>query len=355
MRISSTPSEDANDIEWLANHQALRRAVRPFGASITRQSLWQLANSFLGFLVLWAAMYLALGVSYWLTLALAVPAAGFVVRIFIIQHDCGHGSFFRSARANKIAGRVCSLVTMTPFQNWRHQHTTHHRISNNLDRRTGGPDMFAETHTTAEYWQMSPRERLLYRVSRHPLVCHVLVPPLVFMVLYRTPFDTPPGCQRERRSVLLTNAALAMMFGGLAYGLGFKTLLMVHLPIIALAAIAGIWLFAVQHRFDETHWYREEDWNFATAALTGTSWLRLPKILQWFSGNIGLHHVHHLHPKIPNYRLQACLEALPELQQARCLSLRQALGASRYWLWDEVRGRMVRFNESEATMEPVPS
>lgn len=323
----------------------LRRLIRPFESAVPARALRQMATSFPPFLALWAAMYASLDISYWLTLALAFPAAGFVVRIFIIQHDCGHGSFFRSRRANTIVGRMCIPFTVTPFQSWRVQHAAHHRTSNNLDQRTGGPDIFAETHTTEEYWRLSRMERLFYRFSRHPLVCHILVPPFVFLVLYRTPFDTPRECTRERRSVQLTNLALLATFGALGYGLGFKAVALVHLPIMSIAAVAGIWLFAVQHRFEGTRWYRQQEWDRVAASLSGTSWLRLPRVLQWFSGNIGLHHLHHISPLIANYRLEECLQAHPVLQNVPTLSLRQALNASRFWLWDEERQQMVGFRE----------
>jgi omega-6 fatty acid desaturase (delta-12 desaturase) len=324
---------------------AIRRMIQPFETAIPRRSAWQLATSVLPLIGLYAAMYASLDLSYWLTLALAVPAAGFTVRTFIVQHDCGHGSFLGSRRANTWVGRLCILFTLTPYENWRAQHAVHHRISNNLDRRTGGADMFAETQTASEYRQMSRLARLGYRVGRHPLICHILLPPLVFIVLYRLPFDTPRHWKRERRSVLLTNVVLIGMFGLLGWWLGFKAVALVHVPVIALAAIAGIWLFAVQHRFDQTQWYREQDWSPVGAALGGTSWLRLPKVLQWFSGSIGLHHLHHLSPRVANYRLQECMEANPELQGCRSLSLREALGASRYWLWDEDRHKMISFRE----------
>ncbi len=305
----------------------------------------QLASSVLPFLALCAAMYATLAVSFWLTLALALPAAGFLVRIFIIQHDCGHGAFFHSRAANDWVGRLCSLATLTPYANWRRQHAAHHANWNNLDRRESGSDIYSACLTVHEYRQLSPARRLLYRLVRHPSIALIALPPLVFLLLYRLPFDTPPHWRRERLSVHATNLALAAIIVGLGLVVGFGAMAMVQLPIMVFAAIVGVWLFSVQHRFEAAHWFANADWSPGGASLRGTSCLRLPAILQWFTGNIGFHHVHHLNPRIPNYRLAACHAASPHLRQAPTLTLRDALKGSGLWLWDEVQGRMVRFRD----------
>jgi omega-6 fatty acid desaturase (delta-12 desaturase) len=291
-------------------------------------------------------MYATAGISTWLTLALAIPAAGFVVRVFIIQHDCGHGSFFRSRRGNEALGWVCSVITFTPFANWRRQHANHHAVWNNLDRRADGADIYSTCATVTEYQAMSPFRQRLYRAMRHPVVALILIPPLVFIVLYRLPFDTPVSWRRERLSVYATNAALAAILVALAVIFGVWTVVLVHLPIMVVASIVGVWLFAVQHKFDDALWARQEGWDTTSAALHGSSYLRLPRLLQWFTGNIGFHHLHHLAPRMPNYRLSECHRACPEISgQARKLSLWEALRAPGYALWDEARGRMVRFAE----------
>ena len=324
----------------------LRAKVAEFQRPILAHSLTQMATSFGGFIGLCAAMYLTLDLSYWLTLALGVVAAGFLVRIFIIQHDCGHGSFFRSRRANDVLGRVCSLFTLTPYSAWRKGHAIHHGVWNDLDRRTGGIDFYSSCLTVAEYRALRPRDRLVYRVTRHPIVANLILPPLVFLVIYRTSYGTPKSWLRERRDVQATNVALGAAAVGLGLLLGFGPVALVQLPVVAFAAIIGVWLFSVQHRFEDTHWASDGQWNFAQAALQGSSYLRLPRVLQWFTGNIGFHHVHHLSPRIPNYRLQDCVQTIDDLKDAPSLTLWTGLKAMWFVLWDEERGRMVTFADA---------
>lgn len=291
-----------------------------------------------------AAMYLSLKLSVWLTLVFAVPMAGLIVRIFIIQHDCGHNSLFRSHSLNSIVGFICSLITITPFAYWRRLHARHHGNWNNLDGRGIPADFFSDCITVSEYTAMSRTKKRLYRLSHHPLLVHFLLPPIIFILLYRLPFDTPPSCRRERVSVYALNAAIVGIFATLVMVFGVTSVVLVQLPAIVLAAIIGIWLFSVQHRFEDAQWVRKEDWNFVQASLCGTSYLSLPSVLRWFSGNIGLHHVHHLRPGIPNYRLQACHNECPAVTAAvTVLTLREALKAPVYALWDENLSCMVPF------------
>ena len=322
---------------------SLLAAIAPFQSASLPRSLAQLAGNLVAYLVLLAAMYGALHVSVWLTLALAVPTAGFVVRLFIVQHDCGHGSFFRSRRANAAAGFLCSLATFTPYASWRRQHAGHHAVWNNLDQRHSGADIYSTCLTVAEYARLGPWRQRLHRAARHPLVAQLLLPPLVFLVLFRVPFDMPRTWTRERRSVHLTNVALAAMLAGLVFAFGPRAVMLVQLPVMVLASIAGVWLFSVQHRFEDALWAHQADWTALDASLHGSSLLRLPRWLQWFTGNIGFHHVHHLAPRVPNYRLQACHEAAPALAAVTTLSFRQALRAPSFALWDDKLGRMVPF------------
>jgi omega-6 fatty acid desaturase (delta-12 desaturase) len=322
---------------------SVRTALRDFQFSSPIKSLGQIADSFVPLLGLWALMYASLSWSYWITLALAIPAAGCVVRIFIIQHDCGHGSFFQSRQTNELVGSLCSILTLTPYLHWRRQHAGHHANWNNLDRRESGADIYSSCLTTEEYRALSPWKRASYRLVRHPLVSLILLPPFIFFLLYRVPFDTPASWRKERRSVYLTNLAIAGVFGGLGLALGFEAVLLVQLPISVLASTAGVWLFSVQHRFEHTSWARKEDWTYDDASLYGSSYLRLPRLLQWFTGNIGFHHVHHLNPRIPNYRMQECHVRVPALHRAPSLSLWTALRSARYTLWDEVQGKMIPF------------
>jgi omega-6 fatty acid desaturase (delta-12 desaturase) len=307
----------------------------------------QLAVSIASFLFFWAASYLSLEISLALALALALPAAGFMVRLFIIQHDCGHGAFFRTARANSIAGMVCSLFTLTPFHNWRRQHSGHHGQWNNLDRRSG-LDMYSDCLTLREYRLLSRQHRFIYRLLRHPIVAHLIIPPLVFLLLYRMPFDTPREWRRERHSVHGTNIAIAAVIAGLGCLIGFVPLAMVEITIVAIAAIAGVWLFGLQHKFEGAAWASQDEWDFTAASLNGTSCLRLPALLQWFTGNIGFHHIHHLNPRVPNYRLQEAFEAIPELRPATILDLPGGLRAVRYVLWDEDQAKLIRFRDVAA-------
>ncbi len=324
--------------------QKLLANLAKFQGPSAWHSVLQFASTALAYTVAVAAMYAALKVSVWLAVAMSIPAAGLVVRLFIIQHDCGHGSYFRSPQANEIVGWLCSIVTFTPYSNWRRQHAGHHAVWNNLDARHGGLDIYSACLTLQEYLDLPARRRWLYRVTRHPAVAQLILPPFVFLLLFRVPFDAPRTWRKERRGVHFTNLALAMMFSGLAILLGWKQVLLVQLPVMAFASIAGVSLFCVQHRFEESEWFRQEHWTPLKAALNGSSYLKLPRALQWFTGNIGFHHVHHLMPRVPNYRLQACHEALLALgANVRTLTLTTALRAPSFALWDETRGRMVPF------------
>jgi len=329
-----------------SSDSALRRAAGAFARPIPWQSALQLFTSFGPFLAGCAAMYLIFPVSTLLTLALSLPTGALLVRIFIVQHDCGHGSFFASRSANTMVGWLCSLITFTPYANWGRQHAAHHANWNNLDRRSAGSDIYSACLTVREYLALTPGRRFLYRLPRHPLIANILLPPLVFMLLYRVPFDTPRDWTRERWSVHLTNAALAVLFGTLVVLLGWREVLLVHLPVMVVASILGVWLFSLQHRFETSRWLNHGDWSFVEAALEGSSYFRLPKVLHWLTGNIGFHHVHHLNPRVPNYRLSACHEAVQELRPVRSLSLWGGLRAPLLTLWDEQRGRLVRFADA---------
>ncbi|GGF48250.1 fatty acid desaturase [Aliidongia dinghuensis] len=336
-----TPNDPSGD-----ERDALRRSTRAFERPTLGRSLWQMANSFLPFLATCALMYWTLTFSPLLTAALGVAAAGFLVRIFIIQHDCGHGSFFRSRAANNAVGTLCSLVTFTPYLMWRRQHAGHHSHWNNLDRRLSGTDIYSGCLTLAEYQALPGTQRRLYRVMQHPVVSWLVLPPLVFTLLYRLPFDAPRSWRRERWAVQLTNLALLALYLGLGFALGFRTVLLVQGPVLALGAIVGVWLFSVQHRFEDALWTRQPAWHPVSASIEGSSYLELPALLQWFTGNIGFHHVHHLNPRIPNYRLEACHDATPALQTAFVMKPWHALKSWRAALWDEGTARMVPIPKS---------
>ncbi len=325
----------------------IRRAAAGFARPCRNSAVLQIVTSFGPFLAGCVTMYLVYPVTPWLTLALAVPTGALLLRVFIIQHDCGHGSFFASRRANVAVGRLCSLITMTPFANWSRQHGLHHGDWNNLDRSDSGADIYSACLTVRDYLALSPRRRLLYRLPRDPLVANLLLPPLVFLLLYRVPFDTPRAWRNERRSIHLTNLALLAMFATLVVLLGWHEVLLVHLSVMAVASVLGVWLFSVQHRFDSAHWTSRAHWRFVDAALAGSSWLRLPRMLHWLTGNIGFHHVHHLDPRVPSYRLAAAHASMQSMRATPPLGLGRALAAPWLTLWDESAGRLVGFRAAE--------
>jgi omega-6 fatty acid desaturase (delta-12 desaturase) len=330
-----------------SDRRDLRTVALCFQEALPRTALSQIATTFAPLLALLAAMHVGLRLGWWPVVVLALPAAGFVVRVFALQHDCGHGSLFRSRRANDAVGRFSSLFTLTPYAHWRRQHAGHHAVWNDLDHRDRGADIYSTCTTVAEYQALGRWRRMGFRAVRHPLVAQLLLPPLIFLVLYRIPFDAPPAWRRERRGVHVTNLALAAAYGGLGLVLGFWPVMSVLLSVIVPASIAGVWLFSVQHRFEGVHWIGHAAWDPVTASLAGSSYLRLPPILRWLTGRLGFHHVHHLAPRIPNYRLEDCHDAHPAFAGAHVVTLRDALSAPRYVLWDDAGGRMVTLAEAD--------
>ena len=324
-------------------------ALSAFQAPIDGFAAWQVGSTFGLYLLLVVATYASARFSTLLTVCLSLSAPGLIVRIFMLQHDCGHNSLFRSARINHLVGLACSLATLTPFAYWRRLHARHHGSWNNLDRRGVPADFYSDCLTLAEYSALSRLRQFLYRFSHHAALIHVLLPPVVFTLLYRMPFDTPASCRAERRSVYLLNAALVVMYGALIAIFGWRTVMLVHLPAMILSAIIGIWLFSVQHRFEESQWATDENWSATGSALHGASHLALTPVLRWFTASIGVHHVHHLRPGIPNYRLQACHSACSAvIGDVATLSFATALKAPNFTLWDAAGGRMVPFPRKKA-------
>jgi len=326
-----------------ASQRALVRALSPYAKPVLARSLIQIITSFGPFLAACALTYWAASVSSWLAAALAVPTGALLVRIFIVQHDCGHGSFFASRWANDILGMACSVLTLVPYANWRRQHAGHHGNWNNLDRRESGADIYSACLTVAEYRALPRRERLVYRLTRHPAIAHLVLPTLVFTLLYRVPFDTPKAWRFERWTVWATDAAIIGLFVGMGLLLGFGRVAAVQLPMVVVASSIGVWLFALQHRFETTQWARQPEWNYVTAALNGSSYLHLPKFLQWLTGSIGFHNIHHLNPRVPNYRLEECRDAVSELRATPPISLWSGLTSMWLALWDEERRKLITF------------
>jgi omega-6 fatty acid desaturase (delta-12 desaturase) len=325
-----------------------RDALAPYARAHLGRSLLDLATSVVPYLALLVLMYLALDVSYLLVLALAIPAAGFQVRTFIDFHDCAHGSFLPSKRANAWVGAVLGLIVYTPFVSWRHSHAVHHATAGDLDRRGTGD---VQTLTVAEYREAPWRQRLAYRLFRNPLVMFGLGPTYAMVLQPRmVPRSARP---RIQRSIIATDVVLALLVGGLCWLVGWQQFLLVQIPVLLLAGAAGVWLFYVQHQFEDTYWQSAADWSYAEAALRGSSYLKLPRVLQFFSGNIGLHHVHHLSAKVPNYNLQRAHDRNPIFHDVPTLSLWDGLRAVRLKLWDEGRGRLVTFAEARAIPWPT--
>jgi omega-6 fatty acid desaturase (delta-12 desaturase) len=304
-------------------------------------SLWQAANSILPFLALWYLMYRSLAISYWLTLLLAIPTAGFMVRTFIIFHDCGHGSFFKSRRGNEIMGFITGILTLTPYYEWRHTHAVHHATAGDLDRRGTGDVL---TLTITEYKALPWWKKFAYRTMRSPLIMFTIGSFLVFTVAHR--FWHPGTGKREKWSVIWTNLALLGIAIAMSLTIGWKAFVLVEAPVIFIATAVGVWLFYVQHNFDRTYWERHEKWDFFKAGISGSSFYKLPGILQWFTGNIGFHHIHHISPKIPNYKLPQCYKENPVFH-IQPLTILTSLRSLRYRLWDEERKMLVGFRRSE--------
>ena len=338
----STPPQPPTDSpdEALAGRSWQRAAARYRASSIGRGVI-QLCTTLLPLAALLIAMYWSLDLSYLLTLALSVPTAGFLVRTFIIMHDCSHGSFMPSRRANEVIGFITGVLTFTPFAQWRRDHALHHASSGDLDRRGHGDIL---TLTVEEYLARDWWGRLKYRLYRNPLVLFGLGP-LYLLVSQR--WRSPAGSATKRKqftSVQATNAAILLGIIGFSIIIGLKELVMIYTPVFLIAAAAGIWLFYVQHQFEDTYWEGHATWEYASAAMEGSSYYKLPRVLEWMTGSIGLHHLHHADPRIPNYNLRRCHDENAEFQHATQITLRGSLRSASLRLWDAERGRLVGFS-----------
>lgn len=320
-----------------------QQSVKKFHTSDLRRSLWQMLNSIAPYFILSYLAYRSLQISYVLTLVLCFFAALFVVRIFIIFHDCGHGSFFKSRKANDFVGVITGILTFTPYFAWRHSHAVHHATAGDLDHRGIG-DVWTLTYD--EYQQMPRWKRIAYRMYRNPFIIFIIGPSLEFVIFNRLPGANNSDKPRDKRSVMWTNLALLGIVLFFSFTIGLKNYLLVQLPIIAIASSIGVWLFYVQHQYENVYWERHENWDFASAALYGSSFYKLPKVMQWFTGNIGFHHIHHLSPKIPNYKLEDCHNDNPIFTELEPLTLRTSLKSIRVRLWDEDRHKMIGYHKA---------
>ena len=310
------------------------------------RSTWQATTSILLFVLMWYVMYCSLTISYWFTLLLALPTAGFMMRIFIIFHDCGHGSYFKSQKANDTVGIITGILTLTPYYHWRWEHAVHHATAGDLDRRGIGDVL---TLTVEEYLALPWYKRFGYRIMRNPYILFTVGSFLVFSVTHR--FWRPGIGRRERDSVIWTNLALAAILGTLWFLIGWQAILLVEVPVLFVACSVGVWLFYVQHNFDGAYWQRHDKWEYFKAGLDGASFYKLPVVLQWFTGNIGFHHIHHLSPKIPNYKLEQAFNE-NKLFQIKPVTIWISLKSLTYRLWDEKRQKLVGFNVLRSYRKP---
>lgn len=307
---------------------------------------WQILNSIGSYFALWILMYFSLSISWWLTIPLAVLAGAILVRVFIIFHDCGHGSFFKSGVANDLWGFVTGVLTFTPYYHWRWEHSIHHASAGNLDRRGMG-DIW--TLTVEEYLRASHWKKFSYRLARNPFILFFIAPLVIFLIRQR--FPLPDAKPREKTSVRIMNASLLAFAVALIAIFGLLPWLIIQLIVLSVAGAAGVWLFYVQHQFENTYWERGEDWDYTTAAMQGSSFYKLPRILQWFSGNIGYHHIHHLSARIPNYNLEKCHRSHPRFSEVPPLGLRQSLTSLKFRLWDEESGKLIGFGQLRKLMQ----
>lgn len=317
---------------------AWRAILSKYQKPSTWRAVWQIIDTFVPYAGLWYLMHVCMAVSWWLVIPLAGLAGAFLVRVFIIFHDCGHGDFFKSKIANDAVGFITGILTFTPYNHWRWEHALHHSSAGDLDRRGTG-DVW--TLTVQEYLKSSRWKRFAYRLARNPVVLFGIAPLFLFLVRHRWP--SSKAGKRERRSVHATNLAILAMGAALSLVFGIKAYLLIQLILVMVAGSAGVWLFYVQHQFEGVYWERNDNWSYMTAALKGSSFYKLPRILQWFSGNIGFHHIHHLNSRIPNYNLERCHRDNPLFQQVKPITFFSSFKSITFRLWDEKLKKLVGF------------
>ncbi|MFD0695177.1 fatty acid desaturase [Paenibacillus sp. GCM10027628] len=317
-----------------------RSDVAPYERPHMKHSVWQIINTLVPFFLLWYFAYLSLSISFWLTLPLTIVAGGFLVRIFIIFHDCCHKSFFKNKLANEILGTITGILTFCPYHQWRYTHSVHHASSGNLDRRGVG-DIW--TLTVDEYLSSSLPRRLYYRLYRNPAVMFLIGPIYIFLIDYR--FNRKQAGAKERVNTYITNLSIAGAAALLCWAIGWQSFLLVHGPIFFVSGMAGIWLFYVQHQFEETYYENEEEWDYVKAAMHGSSFYKLPRILHWITGNIGFHHIHHLSPRVPNYYLEKVHNKNEVLRDVQTITLWTSLQSLKFQIWNEETKKFVGFKD----------
>ena len=331
--MESSKNNNTNDRSW-------QKVIMKYNQPDLRKSIWQICNSVIPYFILWYLMVKSLHISYLITLFLTLIASGLLVRIFIIFHDCGHGSFFKSKKVNNIVGIICGILAYTPYYKWHSQHSGHHATTVNLDKRGIG-DVW--TMTVNEYLDSSKWKRFFYRSFRNPFIMFTLGP--LYMIIVQNRFSKKSMTPKERRNVYFTNIVLSLMAMGMILLIGLKAYLLIQIPLIVISHAIGLWLFYIQHQFEDVSWDRTTSWDYKTAAIEGSSFLKLPAILQWFTGNIGFHHVHHLSPRIPNYNLARCQYENDLFKDVKPITLFSTFKALNLSLWDEANGQLIRFRK----------
>jgi len=319
---------------------SLKKNVAPYEKTDTKSSIKQIINTLGPLVLFWYAAFLSLSISYWLAFPFILLSSGFLVRTFIICHDCTHQSFFKSRLANDIIGTITGILTLIPYQQWKNSHSIHHATSSNLDKRGTG-DMWLLT--VDEYTKSSWTRRFAYRFYRNPVTMLVLGPIGVFLIQYR--MNAKGARRKEKINTYITNISLVVLYGLLIWAIGWQAFLLIQGPMFMISGMLGIWLFYVQHQFEDSYFENNDEWSYLKAAVEGSSYYKLPKVLQWITGNIGFHHVHHLSPKIPNYNLEKAHNAVPPLQMATTITLKTSFKSLNHRLWDENSKTFVGFNQ----------
>ena len=338
---TNTHQLSATEITW-------QKIVLKYVHPDLKKSIWQICNSVIPYLILWFLMYKSLSYSYFLTILLAVIASGFLVRIFIIYHDCGHGSFFISGKANRIIGKIMGILTFTPYNFWHNQHRKHHNTSGNLDKRGVG-DIW--TMTVEEYLNSSKMNRFIYSAFRNPFIMFTIGP--LFVIFSKNRFSKKSMLKKEKLNIYFTNIVILISVILISALIGFKAYLLIQFPIIFIAHIFGIWLFYIQHQFEEVSWEREDKWDYQIAAFRGSSFLKLPVVLQWFTGNIGFHHVHHLSPRIANYNLEACHYENDIFKNIKPVTILKTFRVLSLGLWDEAERKLISFKKLRVSLREL--
>lgn len=334
--METTNEKDTGTFNW----SEFSKNIEKYQKSSLPKGIWQIANTLIPYIGLWVIIIYSLSVSWWIAPFLIPIAAGFLVRLFIIFHDCGHGSYFKSQRANQIVGMVFGILSFTPYYKWHNQHLRHHATVGNLDKRGIG-DVW--TMTIEEYEGSSKWNRLKYRVYRNPLIMFGFGSIYVFLIQNR--LTNKNMTKREKTNIWFTNAVLTAIFVIMSLAVGFVTFVVIQLSILYVAAISGLWLFYLQHQYEDVSWFRNKEWNFRTVALNGSSYVKFPKILQWFSGNIGFHHIHHMNARIPNYNLARCYRENSVFNEVKPVTFTMSLKSLKLRLWDENLQKLVSFKE----------